>query len=404
MGIHNLTDRTIKAAKNACTLRDGGGLELRVKNENSKSWVLRKTVNGLRKEYGLGSLFDVPLKMARDKAEQYRQLIDQGVDPKIYFNGLAKAQQVTDMTFGEAADRYIAEHEAEWTNHKHRNQWRSTIDTYVNPIIGSIPVAQLTADHILKTLNPIWISKTETATRVRERIEKVIGAASAMGVPILANPATWKGNLEFRLAKPTKVKTQRHFPSMPYRLLPEFWSELTNKDTDGSRALQLIILMAARTGEVLFANRSEIDLSANTWTIPADRVKTNKAHVVPLTTEMRLIIEQQMNRYRSPLLFPGSRYGKPLSNMTCLKVMRDLGYHNTAISGSKGHYVPHGFRATFSTWAFENGKSEFEVIESCLGHVVGNSVHQAYQRSTLLERRKSLLNSWNNFVTGVSDE
>ena len=404
MGIHNLTDRTIKAAKTACTLRDGGGLELRVKNENSKSWVLRKTVNGLRKEYGLGSLVDVPLKVARDKAEQYRQLIDQGVDPKFYLNGLAKARKVKDITFREAADRYISEHEAEWTNEKHRKQWRSTIETYANPIIGSIPVAQLTADHILEILKPIWIDKTETATRIRERIEKIIGAGAAMGIPMTSNPATWKGNLEFRLAKPSKVKNETHFPAMPHQMLPDFWLELRDKNTDGSRALQLIILTAARTGEILLAQRSEIDLTNNIWTIPAERVKTKTEHVIPITAHMKSIIERQIQKYSSDLLFPGSRYGKPLSNMTCLKVMKDLGYTELKGSESKGHYVPHGFRATFSTWAFENGNHGFEVIESCLGHNVGNNVHRAYQRSTLLNRRKTLMTDWNNFVTGTDNE
>ena len=404
MGIHNLTDRTIKAAKTACTLRDGGGLELRVKNENSKSWVLRKTVNGLRKEYGLGSLVDVPLKVARDKAEQYRQLIDQGVDPKIYLNGLAKARKVKDITFREAADRYISEHEAEWTNEKHRKQWRSTIDTYANPIIGSIPVAQLTADHILEILKPIWIDKTETATRIRERIEKIIGAGAAMGIPMTSNPATWKGNLEFRLAKPSKVKNETHFPAMPHQMLPDFWLELRDKNTDGSRALQLIILTAARTSEILLAQRSEIDLTNNIWTIPAERVKTKTEHVIPITAHMKSIIERQIQKYSSDLLFPGSRYGKPLSNMTCLKVMKDLGYTTLDDKESKGHFVPHGFRSTFSTWAFENGNHGFEVIESCLGHNVGNSVHRAYQRSTLLDRRRMLLKDWNDFVTGTSNE
>ena len=399
MGIHKLTDRTIKAAKTECTLRDGGGLELRVKSENSKSWVLRKTVNGHRKEYGLGSFINVPLKAARDKAEQYRQLIEQGVDPKIYLSGLAKAKEVSDLTFSEVADRYISEHEAEWTNEKHRKQWRSTIDTYVKPIIGSIPVAQLTADHILEVLNPIWISKTETATRVRERIEKIVGAGASMGVPIVSNPAIWKGNLEFRLAKPSKVKNETHHPSMPHHILPEFWLELEDKNTDGSRALQLIILMAARTNEVLSAQRSEIDLTNNIWTVPAERTKTKREHVVPLTKQMRAVIVYQIDRYSSNLLFPGSRYGKPLSNMTCLKVMRDLGYSNENRSDSKGHYVPHGFRATFSTWAFENGEHGFEIIESCLGHNVGNSVHRAYQRSTLLDRRYALLRDWNDFLT-----
>ena len=403
MAIHNLTDRTIKAAKTECTLRDGGGLELRVKSENSKSWVLRKTVNGHRKEYGLGSFINVPLKAARDKAEQYRQLIEQGVDPKIYLSGLAKAKEVSDMTFSEVADRYISEHEAEWTNEKHRKQWRSTINTYANPVIGSIPIAQLTADHILGILNPIWIVKTETATRIRERIEKIIGAGAAMGIPITSNPATWKGNLEFRLAKPSKVKNETHFPSMPHQILPDFWLELKNKNTDGSRALQLIILTAARTSEILLARRSEIDLTNNLWTIPAERVKTKKEHVIPLTKQMKTIIERQIKKYSSELLFPGSRYGKPLSNMTCLKVMRDLGYTGFEGSGSKGHYVPHGFRATFSTWAFENGKHGFEVIESCLGHNVGNSVHRAYQRSTLLDRRKTLLTDWSDFVAGTDN-
>lgn len=400
MGIHQLTDRTIKAAKTKCTLRDGGGLELRVANENSKSWVLRKTAKGQRKEYGLGSLIDVSLKTAREKAEQYRQLIDQGIDPKLHFRNLAEAQKVAGITFREAADRYISEHEPEWTNEKHRKQWRSTIETYVSPIIGSIPVVQLTVDDILKVLTPIWVTKTETATRIRERIEKILGASASFGVPIKFNPAAWRGNLEFRLAKPSKVKPQKHHPAMPHRLLQEFWIELENKNTDGSRALQLIILTAARTSEILLAKRAEIDLTENIWTIPAERVKTKRQHILPLTKQMRAIIEYQLARHSSDLLFPGARYGKPISNMVCLKVMRDLGYINTKGGISKGHYVPHGFRATFSTWAFESGSYGFEVIESCLGHHTGNSVHRAYQRSTLLARRKELLNDWNEFVIG----
>ena len=328
MGIHNLTDRAIKAAKTKCVLRDGGGLELRVSNERSKSWVLRKTIDGKRKEYGLGSYTNVPLVVAREKAAEYGSLIDRGVDPKIYLTHLAKRQKVTDMTFQEAADRYISEHEAEWTNVKHRKQWRSTIETYVNPIIGTIPIAELTTDHILQTLNPIWLSKTETATRIRERIEKIIGASAAMGAPISSNPAIWKGNLEFRLPKSSKIKCERHHPAMPCQMLPSFWAELREKQTDGSRALQLIILMAARTSEVLLAKRSEIDLAESIWTIPAERMKTKKQHLIPLTTQMKFVIEYQIEKYSSEFLFPGSRYGKPLSNMACLKVMRDLGYYD----------------------------------------------------------------------------
>ena len=398
MGIHNLTDRAIKSAKSSCVLRDGGGLELRVQGENSKSWVLRKTLNGKRREFGLGSLADVPLKAAREKADEYRFLINQGIDPRIHSDRMKRAREVQNLTFAEAAERYIDEHENEWSNVKHRKQWRSTIDTYANPVIGNCPVAELTSDHILAVLKPIWSIKTETATRVRERIEKIIGAARANGVSLPENPATWGGNLEFRLAKPSKIKNERHHPSMPHALLPSFWDEVRSKNTDGSRALQLIILTACRTTEVLNAERNEIDFAKGIWCIPSSRTKTRREHLIPLTHEMLNIIKVQIDRYQSELLFPGSRYGKPMSNATCLKLMHDLGYTNA--TNTKGHFVPHGFRATFSSWAFEEGIHHFDVIETCLGHNVGNDVHRAYQRSTLIQRRKALLTDWSNFVVG----
>ena len=402
MGIHNLSDRAVKAAKTPVVLRDGGGLELRVQNESSKSWVLRKTLNGKRREFGLGSLTDVSLKAAREKAEEFRSLIDQGIDPKQHLDQIKRTRQVQDLTFAEAADRYITEHETEWSNPKHRKQWRSTIETYANPYIGHYPIAQLTPEHILTALQPIWLSKTETATRVRERIEKIIGAARAMGVPLTSNPATWTGNLEFRLAKPSKVKKEQHHPSMPHSMLPSFWSELASKNTDGSRLLRLIILTACRTAEVLEAKRSEIDLTRRLWTIPKERTKIQREHVIPLTKAMIDLIEAQMTRYKSELLFPGTKYGKPLCNATCLKLMHDMGYTNK--QGSKGHFVPHGFRATFSSWAFEKGTHHFDVIETCLSHNVGNEVHRAYQRSSIVDRRLALLDDWNDFVTGERDE
>ncbi|MEK9652829.1 MAG: integrase arm-type DNA-binding domain-containing protein [Betaproteobacteria bacterium] len=402
MGIHNLTDRTIKSAKTKCVLRDGGGLELRVHNERSKSWVYRKTINGKRKEYGLGSYTNVPLATAREKAAEYGALIDQGIDPKAHQHLSRQEAKLRDTTFSEAAEQYLQEHSLEWSNEKHRQQWRSTIDAYAKPIIGDIPIAQLTTEDILRALKPIWTKKTETATRVRERIERIIGASMAMGVPLMANPASWKGNLEHRLPKPTKVKTQKQHPAMPHGLLPQFWNELKTKNSDGSRALQLLILTACRTSEVIQAKREEIDLKEMIWTIPIERMKPGREHVIPLTAEMISIIKEQVNRYKSDYLFPGSRYGKTLSGGTFLKLMKDMGYTND--DDTRGHYVPHGFRATFSSWAFEDGRHNYEIIEMCLSHNVGNAVHRAYQRSMLVDRRRALLNDWCDFVTGKNHE
>lgn len=385
-------------ARQATTLaagkhNDGDGLWLAVSASGSRKWFLRVTIDGKRRELGLGSLKDTSLKEARAKAAEYRALVAQGIDPT-----RAKPSSSEDIpTFTQASARFIRSKRHEWSNRKHARQWVATLRTYARPIVGSKPVNEIGTEDVLRILQPIWTAKPETAKRVQGRIENVLDYASAMKWRDANNPARWRGHLNKLLAAPVKVKRQRnggstrHHPAMDYRQVPAFMAELRERNSTSALALQFTILTACRTSEVLQAQWAEMDRATATWTIPASRMKARREHRVPLAAAALAILDALPRIGGNPYVFPGARHGRPLSNMSMLEVMRGMGF---GVKGERGDYVPHGFRSSFRDWAGEESSFPNHVCEMALAHVIGDKAEAAYRRGDLFVKRRSMMDQW----------
>ena len=385
------------------------GLILNVTMYSSRSWVLRYQVAGKRRDFGLGSYPSVTLGDAREAARMARAKLAQGIDP-IEDARRARARLVaeihTSMTFGEAAKRYITSHEKGWKNAKHAQQWQRSLDMYATPVLGKVPVRDISLSMVLKVLEPIWASKTETATRLRGRIESVIDWAIARGYRTDSNPARWKGLLDKRLPAPGKVAKTRHFEALAYGQLPAFVGQLVAQEGMGAKALMFVILTAARSGEVRGAVWEEIDLAARLWTIPAERMKASKAHRVPLSDaaisllqDMKALALAAGRTTGKAYVFPSPNsrdpeLGSPLSDMTLTAVLRRL----------KLEAVPHGFRSTFRDWCAEQTDYPNEVAEMALAHAVSNKVEAAYRRGDLLVKRQQLMQDWANYALRLGVE
>lgn len=394
MVLHKLTPRKVDTAKTG-KHEDGGGLRLVVSKKGSKRWVLRITVQGKRREMGLGSYPTRSLKDARDLAGKYREIADQGKDP-IAVRAKEAEGDAGMPTFTTCAARFIMGHRREWKNVKHRFQWTATLKTYARPVIGNKPVDKITTEDVLTILQPIWTSKTETAKRVQSRLENVLDYAIAHGYTEKANPARWRGHMDKLLPKPNKVKTVRHHPAMPYSDLPTFMQKLRENGSLSAMALQFLTLTATRTSEVLQATWSEVDLEATVWTIPAERMKMKREHRVPLSDAALMLLESLPRMDNNPYLFPGSRRGRPLSNMALLQLMRGMGYGRNQ---KKGPYVPHGFRSSFRDWSGEVSSYPRDVAEMALAHAIENKVEAAYRRGDLFLKRRHMMQDWSNFIT-----
>jgi len=381
------------------------GLVLNVTMYSSRSWVLRYQVAGKRRDFGLGSYPSVTLADAREAARVARAKLAQGIDP-IEDARRARARLVaeihTSMTFGDAAKRYITSHEKGWKNAKHAQQWQRSLDMYATPVLGKVPVRDISLAMVLKVLEPIWASKTETATRLRGRIESVIDWAIARGYRTDSNPARWKGLLDKLLPAPGKVAKTRHFEALAYGQLPAFVGQLVAQEGMGAKALMFVILTAARSGEVRGAVWEEIDLAARLWTIPAERMKASKAHRVPLSDAAMALLQDMKALALAAGRTTGKAYvfpspnsrdpelGSPLSDMTLTAVLRRL----------KLEAVPHGFRSTFRDWCAEQTDYPNEVAEMALAHAVGNKVEAAYRRGDLLTKRLQLMQDWADYALG----
>ncbi|MCD6438123.1 MAG: tyrosine-type recombinase/integrase, partial [Halomonas sp.] len=373
---------------------DGGGLRLVVSKGGAKKWVLRFTLKSKRREMGLGSFPDTGLAEARRKAENYRKLAKEGTDP-IHARELETQQQST-PTFTNCAARYIQSHRRSWRNAKHARQWVSTLKTYARPVIGEMPVDEIDTHQILNILSPIWIAKTETAKRVQGRIENVLDFASAHKYRDEANPARWRGHLDKLLPKPSKVQKVTHHPAMPYEQVAAFMGAVQDYNSVSSKALQLLILTATRTSEVLNAEWHEIDLVNATWTIPAKRMKASREHRIPLSHQALALITTLPSVKGNSFVFPGMKPSRPLSNMSLLQFMRGLGY---GPSGDKGNYVPHGFRSSFRDWTGEVTSYPRDVAEMALAHAIENKVEAAYRRGDLFEKRRAMMQEWADYIT-----
>jgi integrase len=368
-------------------LADGNGLYLRIGPTGAKSWVLRYMAGRKSHDMGLGSLALIGLREARERALQQRRLLRlEGIDPiekRRAERQVAMIEAASAMTFKNCAEAYIAAHKAGWKNPKHAAQWPSTLQTYVYPIFGDLPVQAVDVGLVTKAIEPIWSTKPETASRVRGRIESVLDWATVRGYREGENPARWRGHLEKLLPPRRKVAAVEHHAALAYPELSAFMADLRHREGAAARALEFAILTAARTGEVLGATWSEIDLESHLWTIPGGRMKAGREHRVPLSDAV-LEILTQLDR-TGDLLFPGQRPGRPLSDMALLMLLRRMG---------RGDLTAHGFRSTFSDWCAEQTNFPSEVREMALAHTVGDKVEAAYRRGDLFEKRRQLSQTW----------
>lgn len=372
------------------------GLHMQVTDRGARTWVLRVTIGDRRRDMGLGGFPDVTLATARDKARTAREKIELGLDP-IAERQLAKSAMLASAaaakTFAECATGFIDAKSAEWRNTKHRQQWVNTLETYAGPVIGKLQVRDVTLAHILKILEPIWKIKTETADRLRGRIENVLDWATVRGFREGDNPARWRGHLDKLLASPGRVQKVEHHAAVAVADMGAFMVRLRAAKGMGARALEFAILTAARSGEVRGASWSEIDLEAGTWTVPGERMKAGKTHRVPLSPAALALLESLPRFEGTDVAFPSTR-GKPLSDMTLSAALRRMGLDA----------VPHGFRSTFKDWASERTTYPPEMSEMALAHTISDKVEAAYRRGDLFEKRRQMMTDWADFCGTVTKD
>ena len=397
-----LTALEIKHAK-AGMHADGNGLYLRVQASGAKGWIFRFQLGGKRREMGIGTLAERPAVDARAAAAELGRMVREGIDPieernrrEKEANDAAKQAAAGTVIFLQVAADYIASHRAGWRNAKHADQWANTLATYAEPVIGDLAPADVTTEHLLTILSPIWTTKPETASRVRSRIELVLSYAKAKKLRDGENPAMWRGHLDALLPKPSRVKKVRHHPALPYAQMSEFMLALRNVQGLGARALEFVILNAARSGEVRLAEWREIDLDAATWTIPADRMKARRAHRVPLSQAALRLLESLPRLDGTDLLFPGMREQRPMSDMALTAVIRRMNEDRPRWIDPKSNAqaVPHGFRSTFRDWCAEQTHFPAEMAEIALAHTVGDKVEAAYRRGDMFEKRRAMMQAW----------
>lgn len=383
---------------------DGAGLYLVVTRPGRGWWMLRYTLAGRTREMGLGPADATgkeghALADARDRAAAARARIREGVDPLAEREALAVAEKAAEAArkpFREAARGFLSDKSAEWSNPKHRDQWRATLERYAFPHIGDMPVAEIGMEDVRRALAPIWTAKPETATRLRGRIEAVLDFAAVHGWRQGPNPARWAGNLKLAgLPARAKIAPVQHHPALPWQDAPAFLRDLRALTATSARALEFLILTAARTGEVLEARWSEIDIPGAVWTVPAGRMKARKEHRVPLSDSALAVLEE-MSELRDPddpegkgYVFPGGLGRGPLSNMAMLALLKRM---------KRADITPHGFRSTFRDWAGEATAHPGDVVEMALAHVVANKVEAAYRRGDMFEKRRRLMQDWADYL------
>ena len=377
------------------------GLYLCVSPSGSRSWIARVNVDGKRREMGLGSFPDVSLSIAREKARAARSDTTMGIDPVAHRKEARSARQAlkaTQKTFADCAKAYIEAHSDSWRNAKHRAQWPATFETYVYPTMGTVLVGEVTQAHVMAVLLPIWKTKTQTAIRLRGRIEQVLAWATAAGFRQGDNCARWAGLLDQLLPAPGKVSEPRHHPAVRVDDMPAFIKALRQHDGLSPKALEFAVLTAARSGEVRGATWAEIDLEAAVWTVPKERMKAGKEHRVPLNTQAIKLLEAMPRIEGTELVFPAPRGGQ-LSDMALTALTRRMNFRDDA-----GRVcVPHGFRSSFRDWVFERTDYPRDLAEAALAHALENKVEAAYRRGDALERRRAMMQAWANYCEGVAN-
>ena len=386
-----LTALEVKAA-GAGHHGDGDGLWLQVTSTGAKTWVYRFTLAGKAREMGLGPGHIVSLAQARVLATECRRQRYAGIDPieaRRAKRGADDAARVRAMTFDQCAEAYVAAQEAGWRNAKHRAQWVATLATYASPVFGKLPVHEVDQALVLAALEPIWLTKNETAVRLRGRIEHVLDYATSRGLRTGENPARWKGHLKLHLARPSKVAPVMHHPALPYAELGGFMAELRELEGTGPRCLEFTILTAARTGETTGAEWSEINLEGGTWTVPGSRMKAGRDHRVPLSLDAIALLQALPRPDGVRWVFPGRSTGKAMSNMAMLKLLKRMG---------RGDLTVHGFRSTFRDWATEISNFPHEMAELALAHTIRDKVEAAYRRGDAIEKRRAMMTAWADYA------
>jgi integrase len=385
------------------------GLHLQISPNGGRSWVLRATVGTLRRDIGFGGFPGVTLSQARDKAREARAKIESGIDPveerKATKAALVAAQR-RGLTFADAVDKALAAKLDAFRNAKHRQQWENTLATYATPELGKMLVQDITTQDILRALQPIWIDKTETASRVRGRIEAVLSWATVAGHRTGDNPARWAGNLKELLPPPSKVANEGNHPALALDDAPRWFAALQTREGFGARALELLALTATRSQEVRGAAWDEIDMDKALWVIPGARMKMEKEHRVPLSARAVALLQALPRLEGNPLVFPAARGGM-LSDMTLSAAMKRMHEAEIAAGGagfidrtSKRPAVPHGLRSTFRDWVAERTGFPGDMAEVALAHRISNAVEASYRRGDMIEKRRRMMADWADFIAG----
>lgn len=367
---------------------DGGGLYLQVSRTQTRSWLFCFTLRGRSREMGLGELALVPLAEARQRALDCRRMLRDGIDPidaRRLERKAALLAEARTVTLQDCALAYIEAHRAGWRNAKHAEQWRSTLQTYVFPTLGVLPVQDVDTALIMRVVEPIWQTKTETASRVRGRLEAILDWATVRRYRQGDNPARWRGHLDHLLPRRAKVQMVVHHPALQFDLMGAFMTSLVQKGGVAAYGLAFQILTAARTGEVIGARWDEIDETKRLWTIPGCRMKAGREHRVALSSAVIRLLGTMRRLRQSEHVFPGQRVGMPLSNMAFLTLLRRMG---------RADLTAHGFRSSFRDWAAERTEHPRDLIEMALAHSIGDKVEAAYRRGDMFEKRCRLMEDW----------
>ena len=387
-----LTTKKVPSLTEPGRYGDGHGLYLQVISPSNRSWLLRYERAGRERWMGLGALHTFSLTEARERARKARQQLADGIDP-LEARKAERTQRALriakEETFENCVMHFFATHEAKWRNPKHRAQFLSTLKEYAFPVMGRLPVATIDTGLVLKVIEPIWLTKTETASRVRGRIEAVLDWATVRGYRTGDNPARWKGHLSEVLPARGQIAKVQHHRALTYTELPSFMTQLAAREGSGARAIEFTILTAARTGEVIDARWSEIDLVAKVWTVPRERMKGHREHRVPLSDGVIEILEGLPRE--AEFLFPGGRKGAAISNMAMAETLKRMGRADITV---------HGFRSTFRDWAAERTNYANHVVEMALAHVIGDKVEAAYRRGDLFAKRARLMEDWSHYCAG----
>ncbi len=407
-GLNKLSAAKVAKCSQSGYLIDGGGLYLQVAarvtskpvekhyrpaDAVTKSWSFRyrDRATGKLRELGLGPYPDVSLEEARTKAGEMRAMLREGKDPKTERDAQRAARRIESskgLTFDQAAAACIADLRAGWKNQKHAEQWTNTLTTYASPVLGALPVEIIDLPLVRKVLDPIWLTKNETASRVRQRIESVLAWATVSGYRKGENPARWRGHLDHLLPKPSKVQKKEHHAALPYPEIGLFMLSLHRQSGVGALALEFTILTAARTGEVIAAQWDEMDLEKRIWTVPAERMKAGKEHIIPLSSRAVEILLGLSKAKTGAYVFPGIKLDTPLSNMAMNSTLKRMARTDITV---------HGFRSTFRDWAGEQTHFARELIEHALAHQLKDKAEAAYARSTMPEKRRALMEEWAAF-------